>query len=278
MTSEQPAVIELLVALADPASSDREVGWAAAMAAALRVPVHLVHVLDPALGRDPVERAIAMADDLLAIAATDERWWGASVTHEVVSGLIDEELPALAAQRPGSMLVLATDDSGRLRRAMGGDWGALLRRLTTPFILLPPEVIAPRAISTAVVGLDGSDLSVRVGSIADQLATRLKLNVVRVEAIEPASTPGPEFLGAEFLGAEFLGAEPEVGGTRVRVRGRAGQTIASVARARDAGPIVVGSHGKGQMTRLLLGSTSEWLARHADRPVLIVPRGASSRH
>lgn len=72
MTSEQPTVTELLVALADPASADREVGWAAAMARTLRVPVHLIHVLDPARGRDPVERAIAMADDLLAIAAIAE--------------------------------------------------------------------------------------------------------------------------------------------------------------------------------------------------------------
>jgi len=267
MTSDQPTVTELLVALADPAAADREVGWAAALAAALRVPVHLVHVLDPALARDPVERAMAMADDLLAIVATDGRWAGSAPTHEVVSGLIDEELPLVAAQRPGSMLLLATDDSGRLRRAMGGDWGALLRRLTMPFILLPPEVVAPRAISTAVVGVDGSALSVRIAAIAEEFAARLSLGVVRVEAVEPGSTPGPE----------FLAVEPEVGGTHVRVRGGAGQTIASVARARDGGLIVVGSHGKGQMTRLLLGSTSEWLARHADRPVLIVPQSERSQ-
>lgn len=262
MTSAHTTVTELLVALADPASVDREVGWAAAMASALRVPVHLVNVLDPARGRDPVEQALVMAEDLLAIAATDGRWAGASVTSEVVTGLIDEELPRLAAQRPGAILLLATDDSGRLRRAMGGDWGALLRRLTAPFILLPPDVIAPQAISTAVVGVDGSDLSVRIGAIADEFASRLSLQVVRVEAIEPASMPGPE----------FLEVEPQLGAANVRVRGRAGQTIASVARARGAGLIVVGSHGKGQMTRLLLGSTSEWLARNADRPVLIVPQ------
>ena len=125
MTSEQPTVTELLVALTDPASADREVGWAAALAAALRVPVHLVHVLDPALGRDPVEQAMAMADDLLSIVATDGRWADGAATHEVVSGLIDEELPRVAARRSGAMLLLATDDPGRralfLRRSPGAD-------------------------------------------------------------------------------------------------------------------------------------------------------------
>lgn len=262
MTAEQGSVTELLVALADPGSADREIGWAAAMAVALRVPVHLVHVLDPARGRDPLDRAVAMADDLLSIAATDVRWQDTTVTRQVVPGLIDEELPRLAGERPGSMLLLATDDSGRLRRAVGGDWGALLRRLTMPFILLPPEVLPPRAVSAAVVGVDGSDLSVRIAALADEFAARLSLGVILVEAVEPAATPGPE----------FLEVEPEVAEAHVRVRGRAGPTIASVARARDAGLIVVGSHGKGQMTRLLLGSTSEWLARNADRPVLIVPQ------
>jgi len=261
MTTEQATVTELVVALADSASAEREIGWAAALAATLHVPVHLVHVLDPALGRDPLDRAVAMADDLLSIVASDVRLQGTNVTHEVIPGLIDEELPRIAGQRPGSLLLLATDESGRLRRAMGGDWGGLLRRLSTPFILLPPAVISPRPIATAVVGMDGSDLSVRIAVIAEELAARLRVGVVIVEATEPGSTPGPE----------FLEVAPDVSPTHVRVRGRAGQTIAGVARARDAGLIVVGSHGKGQMTRLLLGSTSEWLARHADRPVLIIP-------
>lgn len=261
MTTEQTAVTELVAALADPASAEREVGWAAAIAAALHVPVHLVHVLDPALGRDALDRAVAMADDLLAIVASDGRLQGTGVTHEVIPGLIDEELPRVAVQRPGALLLLATDESGPLRRAVGGDWGGLLRRLVTPFILLPPAVIPPRPIAAAVVGMDGSDLSVRIATIAQELAGRLGVQLVVVEAVEPGSTPGPE----------FLEVVPAVSPAHVRVRGRAGQAIASVARARDAGLIVVGSHGKGQMTRLLLGSTSEWLARHADRPVLIVP-------
>jgi len=262
MTAEQaPRVNELVVVVADPGAAERELGWGAALAGALRVPVHLVHVMDPAQARDPLDYGLAVAHDLLAIAATDRRWAGRVVTFEAIPGLLDEELPRVASSRPGAILLLATEESSQLGWLRVGDWGALLRRLTTPFVLLPPGVIPPRTISTAVVGLDGSDHAQRVSAMAAEFATRLELAAVVVEAIEPGTTHGPE----------FLATVAEISETHVRARGRAGQTIAAVARARDAGLIVVGSHGYGQMTRLLLGSTSEWLARNSDRPVLIVP-------
>lgn len=249
---------ELVVALLEPAASDREIGWAAALGSALRVPIHLVHVLDPALGYESGDRAEAMATDLAAIAATDTRFAAIEVTYEVRTGLMDEELPALVDGRPGSVLLVGMDDRGLAGRLRGGDRGSLLRRLDAPFILLPTGVVAPRPVVTAVVGDDGSDQAAGLAGLAATFA----VDCVTVEAMEPRANLGPE----------FVQAVPVVSGQRVRVRGRAGQVLAAVARARDAGLIVVGSHGKGQVTRLLLGSTSDWLAHHADRPVLIVSR------
>jgi len=43
------------------------------------------------------------------------------------------------------------------------------------------------------------------------------------------------------------------------------------AERKDVPIIVAGSHGHGGLHHLLLGSISEALVRHADRPVLIVP-------
>lgn len=39
----------------------------------------------------------------------------------------------------------------------------------------------------------------------------------------------------------------------------------------DATIIVVGTHGRTGLKRLVLGSTAEVVVRHADRPVLVVP-------
>lgn len=44
------------------------------------------------------------------------------------------------------------------------------------------------------------------------------------------------------------------------------------ARRTDAHTVVVGSHGWTGLRRLVLGSVSEKIVRHADRPVLVVPR------
>jgi nucleotide-binding universal stress UspA family protein len=35
--------------------------------------------------------------------------------------------------------------------------------------------------------------------------------------------------------------------------------------------VIVGSHGRGAMQRLLMGSVSEAVLRRTDRPILIVP-------
>ncbi len=54
-------------------------------------------------------------------------------------------------------------------------------------------------------------------------------------------------------------------------------TICVVARDLGVDVIVVGSHGKGFLSRVLLGSVSEHVARHAPCPVLVVrPRETTS--
>ncbi len=68
--------------------------------------------------------------------------------------------------------------------------------------------------------------------------------------------------------------------TTIARMGEAGDpaaTICVVARDLGADVIVVGSHGKGFLSRVLLGSVSEHVARHAPCPVLVVrPRETTS--
>lgn len=48
------------------------------------------------------------------------------------------------------------------------------------------------------------------------------------------------------------------------------QAIVDVARERDVDLIVIGARGLSGMQRALLGSVSERVTRHADRPVLVM--------
>jgi nucleotide-binding universal stress UspA family protein len=61
--------------------------------------------------------------------------------------------------------------------------------------------------------------------------------------------------------------EPEL------IEGDPAEALLRIARSRDAREIVVGARGRGRF-RSLLGSTSHELLERADRPIVIVPRGA----
>jgi nucleotide-binding universal stress UspA family protein len=78
--------------------------------------------------------------------------------------------------------------------------------------------------------------------------------------------------GAELARRTGFDAEPSAErGTTVWRR------ILDSAEAHDAAIVVVGSHGRTGLSRLLMGSTAAAAASHSDRPVLIVREPASSR-
>ena len=52
--------------------------------------------------------------------------------------------------------------------------------------------------------------------------------------------------------------------------GEPGESIVEAADAEDADLILVGSHGRGGVGRVLLGSVSDFVVRHANCPVLVV--------
>ena len=59
--------------------------------------------------------------------------------------------------------------------------------------------------------------------------------------------------------------------------GDPGESIVSAAEAEAADLIVVGTHGRGSIGRLFLGSVSEYVVRHAPCPVLVARPGNAGR-
>ncbi|MGI9577513.1 MAG: universal stress protein [Microthrixaceae bacterium] len=66
-----------------------------------------------------------------------------------------------------------------------------------------------------------------------------------------------------------LGVDPANVQTKV-VEGSSGQMIIHEADEADVDVIVVGSHGHGFLSRVLIGSVSEYVVRHTTRPVLVL--------
>ena len=56
----------------------------------------------------------------------------------------------------------------------------------------------------------------------------------------------------------------------VVVRGEPAAEIVRAARERGAGLIIISSHGRTGLGRILFGSTAESVVRHAHCPVLVV--------
>jgi nucleotide-binding universal stress UspA family protein len=72
--------------------------------------------------------------------------------------------------------------------------------------------------------------------------------------------------GAQLAGQAGFEAEPLVVADDITIA----ETLVGLARERDAQAIVVGAHGRGRMSEILLGSTSRDVIRRAECPVVVV--------
>lgn len=137
-----------------------------------------------------------------------------------------------------------------------------------------------------IVGVDGSEGSVRALQWCGEYGGRLGFEIVAVHALPMpvyagtvpfASWPTEDREFRESLLAtvrdEWCAPLREAGlkYDAVLVDGSAPWMLIEVADREDADMIVLGSRGRGGFGELLLGSTSHQLAHHARRPLVIVP-------
>lgn len=182
--------------------------------------------------------------------------------YRLLAGLPEDELRSLAGDEPNAIVMCSGSSlgGGIFADLLGG--GPVLRVLDSPFIVVPPQAITPEPIRRIVVGTDRSPLAAEVLRAAAGVTSALGVEIIEVESLQPGSRPEQA----------LFETAAELGENRVIIHGQPGPSLLAVARARDAQIIVVGSHNKGPLARLRLGSTSNWLAHNSDRPVLIVPQ------
>ena len=138
-----------------------------------------------------------------------------------------------------------------------------------------------RRIRRIVLATDLSDASAAATEQALQLARDLRAELLVVSVIDPDS---PLSGGPALARMDQRRAAREVAAQGVVVQGRRagvsvtflvwegapGPAIVDAAISEAADLVIVGTHGRGRVGRMVLGSVSDHVIRHAPSPVLIV--------
>jgi len=141
-----------------------------------------------------------------------------------------------------------------------------------------------------LVAVDGSDIGQRALEQGLAVARAMEIPVHAVHVIQTAAYPAlalsdlppPDMAQQALLDAlereadeiladaEKAAAAAGLSITTHKEVGHPGAEIIALARKIGADLIVVGSHGKGRLGRLFLGSTSSYVVDHATSTVMVV--------
>jgi nucleotide-binding universal stress UspA family protein len=125
-------------------------------------------------------------------------------------------------------------------------------------------------IETILLATDASPASEAATEAAIDLACGLGARLL-VLSVLPGASPGTS--SGRQLALEGIVASARAAGAiaeELLWEGDPGETILEAARAESADLIVVGTHGRGPVGRLFLGSVSDHVVRHARCPVTVV--------
>jgi len=243
--------------------------------------LHLVHVYGEAVGD---ARADAMRARLEAeVRALTPR---GRITCRALSGRPGDTLPRIARELEADLLILGhSRRSGVAAAVLGTTAQHVLRASTIPVLSLHGRS-ARAAHARALLASDLSPHSAHALAAGARIAcalaapaeARLRPLYVAVTSYEAVAAGIPD-CSAEHAADEldaFLGELPGLAGLDGAVRaGDAANEILAEAAEWRADLVVVGTHGRRGVPRLLLGSVAETVLRRADASVLAIPPAAA---
>jgi nucleotide-binding universal stress UspA family protein len=218
-----------------------------------------------ALKHKLAEHAARIDAKLAAFAAAHR-----NVHVETMHGRPFEALIAAADQRKGSLIIVGAGrmQGGFFERLMGSTSSELLSAATCP-VLIVPRHAAPVALTgrSLIVAVDGSDAAARAVSLALNIGARFDDRVIPVHA-----SYAPD--ARESIHNWFAGqTRPEVRGLEsklVFVEEHPTKALLDQVEANHAAMIVMGSHAKGALARIVVGSVASQTIQESNVPVLLV--------
>lgn len=297
---------KLLIPLDGSKISEAVLPVARYLAASLKIPVELLAVIDLAeiAAHLPVEKA-RMFDAIIEREAANsaqylskigETFRGVDVKRAVEKGRADEVIAAKGAG-DGVLTAMATHGrSGIGRVLLGSVAEKVLRATHNPLLLVRAgeevKTDGNGRLKSVIVPLDGSELAESVLPAVAELAKRLNLELTLFRAyhIPYESYAGDDSFATlnydELIAAvrDDATAYLEKGAATVKKlgvekvgcvtkEGLSADGIIALGKNTPGSLIAMASHGRSGLKRMVLGSVSEAVVRHASVPVLVLRPG-----
>jgi nucleotide-binding universal stress UspA family protein len=273
--------------------------WAAAEAARRGAPLRLVTAAGYPAVAPQASRDLPWACTPLSGAVAEVAHSGAALVHArqprvpvgVVTATGSAASALVEASSTAALVVVGSRGGRRSGAALGSVAASVSAHSACPVVVVRGAQDAADEVRPVVAGVDGSaGAAAALAFAADHAATAGAPLEVLAAWRAPAGNARDEHRGAAPSGAPELAAHraaqqavvaalAEVAATHPEVRadGRIVDDSAACAlsaASRDAGLVVVGSHGAGATSELLLGSVSRSVLHTAACPVAVVHLGA----
>ncbi len=200
---------------------------------------------------------------------------GTATEFSLRSGEVAREI-CLLAQDEMDIIVMSTNGrSGLQRMFIGSVAFQVVQNATTPLLLLRPTGdwrSRGTSFKRLLVALDGSAFSERILPYVSALARQFDSEVILLSV--PAGSTSESYRTHIENYLEDLAQELAGEGLHVRtlVTGSAAvQTIVATAESEMADLIMLATHGRSGMDRLMLGSVAERVVRNMPCPVFLLP-------
>lgn len=275
----------ILVPLDGSSLSEEALVYAVRFARDEQARIVLARVVSAASDAQALHAALAYLDRI----AND---WGSAtlnVDTRVVRGGPSAQLVSLASTLPVDLVVLSTHGrSGVGRTIYGSVADDVVRHTTTPIVLVPDRALPPWAaeqVPKILVTLDGSELAETVLEPIRRLAAVQHAELVLLWVIEWPPTAALDYGGSWYgfdperdlkEGRAYVDEvaqrlRPSVASVTTRVElGRMPARILEVAREEHVNLIAMATHGRGGLSRLVMGSTAADVVQRAEVPLLLV--------
>jgi len=222
------------------------------------------------------------------------------ISGEFVTGYPADEIIRYAEEKKVDLILMASHGrSGSKRYHVGGTADKILRSAKTPVLLVPAGI--PNQVPfdqwptrSLVVPLDGSELAESVFPHAESLAGISNAEVILLRVCEPPAMPtyySPELseiplhwgqyaqqetARCKEISSKYLAdIETRFTAAKIKVRsetlvGKAADEIISYTNKTPYGVIVMATHGRSGLSRLVYGSVAANILVGVSNPILLV--------